>query len=259
MAASKGLVGSLSFLTFLVSIPVLGPGIWLSTRASSTDCFRFLEWPFIVLGVSIIVVSLAGVAGACYGNTFPLRFYMVSMFIIIGVLIGFVIFAYRVTGTGSGRAVQWRVYSDYYLEDYSGWLKERVAEEKNWADISSCVRKSKVCARMRREPGGLLEPAEVFYTRKLSPIESGCCKPPTECNFLYVNETIWNPGVIPPGPSVDCARWSNDQAALCYTCDSCKAGVLGSLNESWRKAALINIVAIVILVTIYARLYLRAK
>ncbi|KAK9124350.1 hypothetical protein Sjap_013952 [Stephania japonica] len=255
MTASNSLVGFFNFLTFLASVPVLGAGIWLSSRANTADCLKFLEWPFIAIGVSIMVVSLAGFAGACYRNTYLLRFYLVAMFFIIVALIGFVIFAYGVTSRGSGRLVLGRVYRDYYLTDYSGWLEERVADEKYWADISSCVRESRVCARIRRELGGVPEPAELFYIRPLTPVESGCCKPPTECNFIYVNETMWNPGVVPPGGSTDCARWSNDQAALCYACDSCKAGVLGSLKDTWRKAALINIIAIIVLVILYGLSY----
>jgi hypothetical protein len=102
MRTSNHLIGVLNFLTFLLSIPILGGGIWLSSRANNTDCLKFLQWPLIIIGISIMVVSLAGFAGACYRNTFLLRFYLVVMFLIIAVLIGFIIFAYVVTDKGSG-------------------------------------------------------------------------------------------------------------------------------------------------------------
>ncbi|KAM7502038.1 hypothetical protein LguiB_000942 [Lonicera macranthoides] len=150
MRASNHLIGLLNFLTFLLSIPILGGGIWLSTRATTTDCIIFLQWPLIVIGISILVVSLSGFTGACYRNTFLMYVYLWAMFLIICALIGFVIFAYVVTDKGSGRVVLNRVYRDYYLEDYGGWLEERVMDESYWGRISVCVRESRVCGKMGR-------------------------------------------------------------------------------------------------------------
>ncbi|EPS58094.1 hypothetical protein M569_16723 [Genlisea aurea] len=84
---------------------------------------------------------------------------------------------------------------------------------------------------------------------------SGCCKPPTSCGLVYVNETVWTAAAAGGGGAVgsdpDCVRWSNDQDQLCYGCDSCKAGVLGSLKQSWRKASVINIVSLILLVVLF--------
>ncbi|XP_034688824.1 tetraspanin-3-like [Vitis riparia] len=251
MRTSNHLIGLLNFLTFLLSIPILGGGIWLSSRANNTDCMKFLQWPLIIIGVAIMVISLAGFAGACYRNTFLMWFYLWAMFFVIVALVGFVIFAYAVTDKGSGQAVSNRVYLDYYLQDYSGWLKERVSDDSYWRKISSCVRDSKECAKMGRNIGGVPESADLFYLRKLSPIESGCCKPPTECNYAYVNETVWTTGNGMVGSNSDCYSWSNDQGQLCYSCNSCKAGVLASLKKSWRKVSVINIVILIILVILY--------
>jgi len=171
MRTSNHLIGVLNFLTFLLSVPILGGGIWLSSRANNTDCLKFLQWPLIIIGVSIMVVSLAGFAGACYRNTFLMRLYLVVMFVVIAVLIGFIIFAYVVTDKGSGRRVMNRAYSEYYLEDYSGWLEERVASDSYWGKIGSCIRDSHVCARMGRTINGVPETAEMFYLRHLTPIQ----------------------------------------------------------------------------------------
>lgn len=118
-----------------------------------------------------MVVSLAGFAGACYRNTFLLRFYLVVMFCVIGVLIGFIIFAYVVTDKGSGRRVMNRGYLDYYLEDYSGWLEERVASDEYWGKISSCIRDSKACRKLARNFNDVPETADMFFERKLNPIQ----------------------------------------------------------------------------------------
>ncbi|KAG5515435.1 hypothetical protein RHGRI_036478 [Rhododendron griersonianum] len=251
MRTSNHLIGLLNFLTFLLSIPILGGGIWLSGRANNTDCLRFLQWPLIIIGVSIMVVSLAGFAGACYRNTFLMYLYLWAMFLIIAVLTGFIIFAYAVTDKGSGRTVTSRAYQEYDLDNYSGWLKDRVASQSYWNKISSCIRDSKVCAKMGRQIGGVPESADLFYLRKLRPIQSGCCKPPTECGFTYVNETVWTSGGGLVGTNVDCTNWSNDQSQLCYNCNSCKAGVLASLKKSWRKVSVVNIVILIILVIVY--------
>ncbi|KAK3206093.1 hypothetical protein Dsin_020139 [Dipteronia sinensis] len=252
MRSSNHLIGLLNFLTFLLSLPILGGGIWLSTRANNTDCLKFLQWPLIIIGVAIMVVSLAGFAGACYRNSFLMWLYLFVMFFIIAALIGFIIFAYAVTDKGSGRVVLNRGYLEYNLEDYRGtWLERRVSDSGYWAKISSCVRDSRVCPRMGRVFGGIPETAEMFNTRKLSPVQSGCCKPPTECGFVYVNETGWNPSGGPVGTNPDCTLWSNDQQQLCYQCNSCKAGILASLKKSWRKVSVINIVVLIILVITY--------
>lgn len=171
MRNSNHLIGVINFLTFLLSIPILGGGIWLSTRANNTDCLRFLQWPLIIIGVSIMVVSLAGIAGACYRNTFLMWVYLFVMFFVIVALIGFIIFAYVVTDKGSGRTVPNRSYLEYYLQDYSGWLEDRVAEDSYWAKISSCIRDSKTCSKLRRTVGGVPETADMFYLRKLSPVQ----------------------------------------------------------------------------------------
>ncbi|KAK9058849.1 hypothetical protein SSX86_023693 [Deinandra increscens subsp. villosa] len=252
MRNSNHLIGILNFLTFLLSIPILGGGIWLSTRANNTDCMTFLQYPLIIIGVAVMVVSIAGFAGACYRNTFLMYLYLWAMFFIIVALISFVIFAYVVTDKGSGRPVSNRAYQDFYLPDYSGWLKERVASDEYWRKISSCVRDSGVCRKSGRVIGGFPESADVYYRRKLNSIESGCCKPPSECGFVYVNETTWNrDSSALVGNNGDCNRWSNDQEQLCYNCNSCKAGVLASLRKSWRKVSVINIVVLVILVIAY--------
>lgn len=171
MRSSNHLIGLLNFTTFLISVPILGGGIWLSSRANNTDCLKFLQWPLIVIGVSIMVVSLAGFAGACYRNTVLMWFYLFVMFFIIAALIGFIIFAYAVTDKGSGRALANRSYKDYFLEDYSGWLEKRVADNSYWRKIASCVRDSKVCKKLGRSVDGVPETADMFYNRKLNSVQ----------------------------------------------------------------------------------------
>ncbi|XP_020594388.1 tetraspanin-8-like, partial [Phalaenopsis equestris] len=140
----NNLIGILNFLTFLLSIPILGAGIWLSTRAS-TDCEKFLERPVIALGVFLMIVSIAGLVGACCGVSWLLWLYLLVMFILILLVFCFTIFAFVVTNKGAGEVVSGRGYKEYRLGDYSNWLQKRVLDEGNWSKIRSCIRDSKVC------------------------------------------------------------------------------------------------------------------
>lgn len=172
---SNAVVGAINFLIFLASIPILGGGIWLSTRAN-TDCLKFLQWPIIILGVALMVLSLVGFAGACCYITCLLQFYLFAMFFVIVVLIGFTIFAFVITNEGEGRKVPGRAFVEYHLSDYSDWLRERVSDSGYWGKIRSCVKETKVCRKIGRYvvvPDGSVAPApaEFFYRRKLSPIE----------------------------------------------------------------------------------------
>lgn len=257
MRVPNGVLGAVNFVTFLMSIPILGGGIWLASRANSTDCLRFLQWPIIIIGGTVMVISLAGFAGACYRQTWLLRLYLFAMFFVIAALLGFIVFAFAVTDRGGGQAIVSRSYLEYELSDYSGWLKDRVSNPSDWAKISVCLRDAHACrgmGRTGRDPTTgfvVSESANQFYQRQLSPIESGCCKPPTSCGYMYINETLWSPGSGVATNDLDCAKWNNNQQVLCYRCDSCKAGVLASIKSSWRKASVINIVVLIILVIVY--------
>jgi hypothetical protein len=80
-------------------------------------------------------------------------------------------------------------------------------------------------------------------------VQSGCCKPPSECGFGYVGPTVWtNPT---SAPDQDCGLWSNNPAQLCYECESCRAGLLATLRNEWHKAGVVLIVAIIVLIFVY--------
>lgn len=70
---------------------------------------------------------------------------------------------------GSNQNESWGLR--FNLQDYSGWLKDRVASDSYWAKISSCIRDSKVCRKMGVTVNGIPETANMFYLRRLTPIE----------------------------------------------------------------------------------------
>ncbi|GLJ14766.1 hypothetical protein SUGI_0239480 [Cryptomeria japonica] len=245
---SNKILGLLNFAAFVVSIPVLGGGVWLATKAD-TDCEKFLQWPAIAIGGALMAVSLAGWVGAWGRITCLLWFYLTVMFILIVLLFCFTVFAYVVTNKGAGRTVSGRGYKEYRLGDYSNWLQKRVTKTSNWNKIKSCIKDAKVCKKLADETIG--DDAQKFYEKKLSPIESGCCKPPSSCNFVYVNATAWTPSTT-SSADTECTKWSNVQNQLCYNCNSCKAGVVANLKNNWRKISFISFAVLIALIVVYS-------
>ncbi|THG05015.1 hypothetical protein TEA_010322 [Camellia sinensis var. sinensis] len=284
---SNNLIGILNFLTFLFSIPILWAGIWLS-RQGSTDCEKFLEKPLIAIGIVLMVVSLAGLIGACCRVSWLLWFYLLVMFLLILLLFCFTIFAFVVTNKGAGEALSGKGYKEYRLGDYSNWLQKRVNSTKNWTKIKSCLQDGKVCQSLI--DAGSNTTVTQFYLENLSSVQmrdffekskafehgfvgveflmnfsyryyssfnlvharSGCCKPSNDCNFTYISPTNWTTSAISSYTNSDCKLWNNDPSILCFDCQSCKAGLLDSIKHDWKKVAVINIIFLVILVIVYS-------
>lgn len=249
MKFSNSLLGFLNFLTLLLSIPILGGGLWLAHRAI-TDCEKYLQTPIIIVGAFLLAVSLAGFIGACCRVNWLLWLYLFVMFVLILVLFCFTIFAFVVTNKGAGEALSNRGYKEYKLGDYSYWLQKRVTNTKNWNRIHSCLIDSKFCQNLAM---GNKTSSEEFFSKDLNPIESGCCKPPESCHFTYQSPTIWiKNSSTTNGLNPDCNAWSNDPKALCFNCESCKAGVLQNLKAHWKRVAVINMIFLVFLVIVYS-------
>ncbi|XP_028773626.1 tetraspanin-8-like [Neltuma alba] len=246
---SNNLIGILNFLTLLLSIPILIAGIWLS-RQADTDCERWLEKPVIVLGVFLLLVSLAGLIGACCRVSWLLWLYLVVMFCLIVLVFAFTIFAFVVTNKGAGQAVSNRGYKEYRLGDYSNWLQKRVNNAKTWNKIQSCLQSGKLCSKFKDQ--FLQDNVERFYTENLSALQSGCCKPADECGFTYVNPTQWTKPANSTSANPDCGLWNNDPKVLCFNCQSCKAGFLQNIKTDWKKVAVVNIVFLIFLIIVYS-------
>ncbi|GLJ14854.1 hypothetical protein SUGI_0241620 [Cryptomeria japonica] len=151
------------------------------------------------------------------------------MFVFILLLFSFIVFAFLVSNGGAGQVVLGRGYKEYRLSNTSNWLQKRVSSI--WNEIQRCHQDS----------------------TKLSPIESGCCKPPTSCGFVYVNATFWTSTTGGGNlTDMDCGRWSNEQDELCYDCNSCKAAVLANLKHDWRIFAVLDMAVLIALVVVYS-------
>ncbi|GMG99379.1 hypothetical protein Nepgr_001219 [Nepenthes gracilis] len=233
---SNTVIGFLNLFTLLASIPIIGAGLWMAR--SSTTCESFLQTPLLAVGFVVLVVSLAGFIGACFHVAWALWAYLVVMLLLITALLGITIFGFAVTSQGGGVPVAGRVYKEYHLEDYSPWLRSRIKDPRTWATIRSCILNSRTCAKISQW-------TPVDYLRNdLTPIQSGCCKPPTSCNYGADTVAVAQDG--------DCYRWNNAADVLCYECDSCKAGVLESIRSDWHKLSVLNVVMLVVLIGIYS-------
>ncbi|KAK9188100.1 hypothetical protein WN944_019499 [Citrus x changshan-huyou] len=246
MALSNNVMGAINFVAILLSIPAIGAGVWLATEPDNS-CVKLLQWPVIVLGVLILVVSLAGFIGGFWRIPWLLILYLVAMLILIILLACLVVFIYMVTSKGSGHLPPSRAYLEYRLDDYSGWLRRRVRSSYKWDRIKSCLSSTQMCAELNQS---YTMAQDFFNAHDITPLQSGCCKPPTECGYTFVNPTYWI-SPINSAADMDCLQWGNDQMQLCYNCDSCKAGLLANLKKEWRRVDIILIVTLVALILVY--------
>lgn len=230
---SNTVIGLLNLITLLASIPIIGGALWKAR--SSVTCENFLQTPLLVIGFVILIVSLVGFIGACFHLAWALWLYLAAMLFLIAALMAITIFGFIVTGAGGGTNVSGRVYNEYHLGDYSPWLRKRVEDPKYWMAIKSCILGSKTC-------GDIVMWSPVDYlTRDMTPIQSGCCKPPSVCSYE----------MSMMAQDMDCFRWNSDPSILCYECDSCKAGVLEDIRRDWRKLSVLNVFMTLLLIGIY--------
>ncbi|XP_057417569.1 tetraspanin-8-like [Lotus japonicus] len=246
---SNSVIGILNLLTLVLSIPILIAGVWLSKQAN-TECERWLEKPVIALGVFLLIVSLAGLIGACCRVSWLLWVYLLVMFVLIVLLFAFTIFAFVVTNKGAGEALSNKGYKEYRLGGYSDWLQKRVNNDNNWNRIRSCLQSGKVCSDFKSK--FLNDTVDKFYTENLSALQSGCCKPSDDCNFTYENPTTWTKPANATYTNTDCDAWNNDQTILCFNCQSCKAGLLQNIKTDWKKVAVVNIIFLIFLIIVYS-------
>ncbi|CAF1919490.1 unnamed protein product, partial [Brassica oleracea var. botrytis] len=137
-------------------------------------------------------------------------------------------------------------YLEYSLEDFSGFLRRRVQRSYKWERIRACLSTTSICPDLNQR----FSLAQDFFNAYLSPIQSGCCKPPTKCGYTFVNATYWI-SPISLHVDMDCLQWSNDQNTLCYSCNSCKAGLLANLKIDWLEADIFLLVALIGLIIVY--------
>lgn len=247
MGLSNNITAILNFIALLCSIPIIASGLWLASKPDN-ECVHLFRWPVVVLGFLILVISLIGFIGAYWYKEGLLALYLCFMAILITLLLVLLIFAFVVTRPDGSFWVPGRGYQEYRLDGFSNWLRDHVTSDDYWPKIRNCLAESNFCGKLNSQYVGA--GAAQFFLAHITPLQSGCCKPPTICGYQYVNPTMWvNP--VNPAADPDCSLWSNDQSQLCYNCNSCRAGLLGNLRKEWRKVNVILIITVVVLIIVY--------
>ncbi|OMO55841.1 Tetraspanin/Peripherin [Corchorus capsularis] len=126
------------------------------------------------------------------------------------------------------------------------WVQNMVG--KNWPSLKNCLVRGKVCEAMNNS---ITTNLDDFMMEKTNPIEDGCCRPPRDCGFEFMNATFWK---VPKSGLVkndgDCKLWNNQPDALCFDCNRCKEAFVGDLRKDAKYIGIGLIVEVVIVLFI---------
>ncbi|KDP20057.1 hypothetical protein JCGZ_05826 [Jatropha curcas] len=239
------LLGFLNGIILIAGLAAIGTGLYF-VLAGNSQCVRGVHNQLMITGAALVVVSLLGIIGSCYRINFFLIIYLVVMFLLIVALLIFTIFSFLVSHATSGDVV-----SRLKVINFRTWIRDHFVNDKNWEHIRNCLIDAKICNSLG-DSNDMDKDVKDFFKKNLSPMQSGCCKPPSECGFEYKNATYW---VMPKaGPAVnnsECKTWSNQQDTLCYNCESCKDGIVKNIKHKWKQLAILNCCIVVVLIILY--------
>ncbi|XP_073065252.1 tetraspanin-10-like isoform X3 [Primulina eburnea] len=229
MGTSTFIIKWTNFLTMLLAVAVIGYGVWMSTHHDS--CKRSLILPVIILGALIFVLSITGFFGALKNSSFLLWIYLILLCIILLAILVFTVLAFIVTNNGSGHTVTGlrtlknqkqssiRRFHSMEIQHCFHFLPHfQLNNSHNWEHLKSCLVKSSDCNHLSKKYKTLKQ----FKSAKLSPIEAGCCRPPSECGYPVVNASFYDLSFHPISSIKDCKLYKNSMTMKCYNCDSCK-------------------------------------
>lgn len=242
---SNGVIQIVNFLALLVSLAILGFGAFLATRHG--DCEKLLDVPVLVLGGFILIISLVALIGSLKDIPILLWIYLILMFFVLVGIAAFTVFFFVVTHDGGGHAVSGRGYKEYKLGDYSHWLQKKLNNSNDWKHLKSCLVKTKYCSDLIKDYKTL----KAYEKADLTPIQSGCCKPPSECGYSAKNASYYDLSVQSRSTNGDCKLYKNSPSIRCYNCASCKAGVAQYLKEKWKVVAIVDSIAFALLILLY--------
>ncbi|XP_076912655.1 tetraspanin-10-like [Bidens hawaiensis] len=166
--------------------------------------------------------------------------------VLVGILV-LTVLVFIVTNNASGHNVAGLRYKEYELQDYGSWFIKKLNNTRNWKHLQSCFVKTVVCNSLPKRYQTLKQ----YKLAELTPIEAGCCRPPSQCGYPAVNASYYDLTFHPVSGNMDCKLYKNSKLIKCYNCDSCKAGVAQYIKTEWRVVAIFNVILFVILLMIY--------
>ncbi|CAA2996610.1 tetraspanin-15-like [Olea europaea subsp. europaea] len=224
---SKKIVLPIALLTFLLSIPILFLGIWL-LYIQQYDCEGLLKnLPRVQIGVGIGMLIIFFLSNAVIYTR--AKFPVPGLIVIVALMILTLV-------VGLGILGEFKMESRRIVASPK-WLELKVHDNDKWNDIKSCIYETRTCNDLIFR--SYMLDTNGISTSNLSPVESGCCIPPSVCEMEFVNATYWRrgnkviEGTIPYDS--DCDLWQNDETMLCYDCDACKDGYVRTLERKWLK------------------------
>nr|WDA42953.1 tetraspanin-15 [Fagopyrum tataricum] len=149
-----------------------------------------------------------------------------------------VIFAFSAI-VGLGLAGGFGFESGHKLPASPVWFKLKIDRLDTWSDIKHCIYDTRVCDYLITR--SLTLKSYEFTNSKLSPLETGCCRPPGECEMEYVNATFWkrplnyNFARDTSPYYADCDTWENNSTSMCFDCQSCKDAFFWTIESKWQR------------------------
>ncbi|XP_038710270.1 tetraspanin-15-like [Tripterygium wilfordii] len=247
----KTISGLISIFSFVLSLPILASVVWL-WYMKDYDCENLLRLPRLQVGICIGMIALfviSNVAVFLRSRVPIVGFLLVLVPLIVMLTMGLAL-------VGAYNMESRKIFAS------PRWFKSKVHDDRNWQNIKSCIYDSNVCNDLVSR--SLTLKSYDFSTKKLSSLESGCCRPPVLCAMEYVNATYWRKQDQDSSNKTytlfngDCDSWENDSNLLCYDCQSCRNGFLRTMESKWWKLGVFLIVMSILLTASHLLLFLAA-
>ncbi|EOA26055.1 hypothetical protein CARUB_v10019473mg [Capsella rubella] len=191
------------------------------------ECNRFVTAPGIFVSFSFLVMALTGLCASYFKSDCLFRIHFFIFFLWMFVVVAKAVFFIFLEKEINPRLFPGTKIQEYRFEDYSGWVRRLVVKDDEWYRTRRCLVKDHVCNELNQNMT-----ASQFYQMNLTPIQSGCCKPPLSCGYKYEQPTIWTGLRYYNNLEDDCKRWNNSADTLCLDCDSCKAVIIADLQHN---------------------------
>ncbi|XP_074369576.1 tetraspanin-15-like [Apium graveolens] len=217
----------LFMLAFLLSLPIIALIAWLIFMRDGYDCEYLLKMNKLLIGIiSALAVLLVLNGVALFMITKPLLRMPALILVMIPVIVVFIL--------GLGLVGGFKTESRS-MPGSPQRLKLNIYDTNRWSTIKSCLYDKSICQILAYRTSMIK--SYDYSVKRLSPVQSGCCRPPASCNMEYVNATYWQrrEGIEDKSRALnsDCDVWTNQETILCYNCNSCKEGYRRTIGKKW--------------------------